>query len=189
MSILNFNQFKLLLEADEVPPVSGAAPTDQPSPDVAGAQSAPTTDAGGTTSFTPPPPSFSPEPISELPPDPNAPAATPEPKTNRFVFASDSKDWHLEYSEGGGVKRYTEYELMPGELDQWITSSGLDANRNEILNAVNVGTPLAKDLYEKLRTAVKEKKLAKDRGIIDIEEDASGKTSTNDLEIILLRSK
>lgn len=189
MSILNFYQFKLLLEAEEgQPPVDPSQPADQPPTDTAAASSAPPTDLGGTTSFTPPAPSFSPG-GSELPPDPNAPNIPIAPRNDRFVFSTDSKDWHMEYTDGGGVKRYTEYELMPGELDQWITSSGLDARKDEITSSIKTGSPMPKDLYDTLINAVKTKKLGKDRGIIDIEEDPSGKTSTSDLEIILLKSK
>jgi hypothetical protein len=186
MPILNFTQFKLLLEAEETqPPVDPNQPTDQPPTDVA---AAPVADTGGTTSFTPPTPSFDPGP-SELPPDPNAPTSPITPRNDRLVFSSDSDDWHIEYSDGGGVKRYTEYELMPGELDQWISSSGLAARKDEITSSVKTGSPMPTDVYDKLLAAVKNKSLGKDRGIIDIEQDPSGKTSTSDLEIILLKSK
>lgn len=184
MAILSFSDFKLLLEAEGDPIPPPADPAAEPTPPPADTSTAP----------PPPPPPSGPAPDfsmpgTELPPDPNAQPAQAAPRNDKIVFSDESHPWHLEYTDGGGVKRYNEYEFLPGEIDKWITDSGLDASRQEITNSIKTGEPLKKDVFDRLVSDVKAKKLGIDRGFSDIEYDPTGKTSTTDLELILLKSK
>jgi len=197
MKILNFSEFKLLLEADSSTQAAPAAadPSNPPQAGTSGTAGSsippPSPSSGGSSGPTsmPPPPNTSFNSGSELPADPNAPVASAEAEPIRLIFVDQSEPWHTKYSDGGGMKRYQDYELTMDELEQWITSSGLEANHDEIINAVQGTAPLASALYGKFKEAITKKKLGKDRGDIDIEYDSKDHPSTSDLDVVFVKQK
>lgn len=176
MKILNFNEYMLVLEADDI---TATAPISvEPIP--------------ATPSAPPPDMSFSsstPDAFSDaaLPPDPNAPVQTDEPSTIRMIFLDKDKDWHSQYSDGGGVKRFKEYEVPTADFEKWLTDNNLIDNRELIFNSINGKQTMPPDIYDKLKTAFTSDKLGKDRGDIDIDYDNKNIPSTSDLEIIFIK--
>lgn len=181
MEILSFNKFKLLLEADE------AAPAPPPA-----AEPAPPADP---LASAPPSMDFGADPMSDplagatLPPDPNAPAPTVGQSVFKVVFLDSAKPWHSKYADGGGVKRYKEYEINQADLDKWITDSKLDANKEDLSQAVSGMKPIEKTLFDKLKTAATSNKLGKDRGDVDVDYDTKQIPSTAKLDLIFITSK
>jgi hypothetical protein len=193
MEILNFNQFKLLLEADEPtpipPPVEPPSSTETetaPLPDENAP--APVSSPDPTTSMTPP--STDPFATAELPPDPNAPVPTAGQTGDiNIVLVDDDKKWHSNYTGGGGVKRYKEYQLKQADLDKWITDSQLDSKKTDIVDALRGKGFLDKEVYDKLKSAMAAKKLGIDKGDIDIEFDSKLSPSTTKLDVNFIKSK
>jgi hypothetical protein len=181
MEILSFNKFKLLLEADEAAPAP--APAAEPAPPADPLASAP------------PPMDFGADPMSDplagatLPPDPNAPAPTAGQSVFKVVFLDPAKPWHSKYADGGGVKRYTEYEINQADLDKWITDSKLDANKDDLSQAVSGMKPIEKTLFDKLKTAATSNKLGKDRGDVDVDYDTKQIPLTAKLDLIFITHK
>lgn len=183
MEILSFEKFRLLMEADEATPpaeapVEAPAPEPTPAPEPSSAPMPP--DMGGST-----------DPLAgmELPADPNAPAQSTASADSRIVFLDSDKGWHSKYTDGGGVKRYTEYQISQADLDKWITDSKLDANKDDIQQAIMGKKALSLDTFNKLKSAFSSGKLGKNRGDIDIEYDNKMVPSTNKLEIIFVNHK
>ena len=199
MKILNFSEFKLLLEADSsTQAVSATATNSTPTQGTSGTAGTagssippPSPSSGGSSGPTsmPPPPNTSFNSGQELPVDPNAQIETPEAEPIKLIFVDQSEPWHTKYSDGGGMKRYKDYELTMDELENWITTSGLDANHDEIINADQGTAPLSSALYGKLKEAITKKKLGKDRGDIDIEYDSNEHPSTSDLDVVFVKEK
>lgn len=185
MKILDFETYrrKLLLEAEGDAPEAPAEPA--PAPE-APAEPAP-------ASTPPPPPMPDSAPIdmgSTLPPDPNAPAAAPAGSgTIKLVIIDSDKKWHTKYSDGGGVKRYPEYEVTQAEIDKWITDSGLTDKAADINAAISGKKSLESDVLDKLKKSLNTKSFGKDRGEVDITFDANVHPSTSDLELIFVKSK
>lgn len=185
MEILSFDKFKLLLEADEATPApEPTPPTPPPTPDPA-------------ASAPPPPPPLDlggspmPDPLAgaTLPPDPNAPAPTATASSFRVVFLDPAKPWHSKYADGGGVKRYKEYEIQQSDLDKWITDSKLDQQKDVISKAILGKSPMEKSVFDKIKSAVASNKLGKDRGDVDVDYDTKLIPSTSKLDLIFITYK
>lgn len=178
MEILSFEKFKLLLEADEAPatPAPDLPPPAAPEPPPS---APPLPDLGAT-------PMSDPLAGATLPPDPNAPAPTAATSTFRVVFLENEKPWHSKYADGGGVKRYTEYEIAQADLDKWIADSKLDANKEEISQAITGKKPIGKDVFDKLKTAATSNKLGKNRGDVDVDYDTKMIPSTSKLDLVFI---
>ena len=188
MEILTFSQFRLLLEAGGTEP-EAADPNSKPQEIENAPQSQPTQT---TSSFIPPSQPFTPSPQDtsfELPEDPNAQPIDNGPKPIKFVLLDTSTKWHMKYSDGGGVKRYNEYQIMPDELDSWINSNSLSNFKNDIISSISGKTQLDKSVYDKLKNALLSKKIGKNIGISDIIYDPNNNPSTSDLDINFLKSK
>jgi len=191
MEILDFRQFKLLLEADE--PAPTPPPVEPPSPSETDA--APAVEPAPLPSENSPAPATAPAPTdpfatAELPPDPNAPAPTAGQTGDiNVVLIDDDKKWHSKYTGGGGVKRFKEYQINQADLDKWITDNQLDSKKNDIVDALRGEGFLDKEVYDKLKSAMSSKKLGIDKGDIDIDFDAKLSTSTNKLEVNFIKSK
>jgi len=183
MEILSFDKFKLLLEADE--PAPAAEPAAEPAPPA----------ADPSASAPPPMPDLGIPPMADplagatLPPDPNAPAPTSGTSVFKVVFLDADKPWHSKYADGGGVKRYKEYEINQADLDKWITDSKLDANKDDLSQAVGGKKPIEKTLFDKLKTAATSNKLGKDRGDVDVDYDTKLIPSTSKLDLIFVTYK
>lgn len=187
MEILSFDKFKLLLEADE--PTPAAEPAAEP------AATEPAPSADPSASAPPPMPDLGGAPMTDplagatLPPDPNAPAPTAGTSVFKVVFLDSEKPWHSKYADGGGVKRYKEYEINQADLDKWITDSKLDANKEDLAQAVGGKKPIEKSLFDKLKTAATSNKLGKDRGDVDVDYDTKLIPSTSKLDLIFVTYK
>ena len=186
MEILSFENFKLILEAEGdlnagTPPAGAETPppTDAPAPDLG---------APASLDLGAPPPMGGDLGAPALPPDPNAPIQTGPPPI-RMAFLDPSEPWHSEYSNGGGVKRFTEYEISQADLDKWITDSKLDAKKEEFMKAVSAKEPMARDLYDKLKSDFIAKKIGVNKGDIDIEYDNKKIPSTSNLEVNFIKPK
>lgn len=198
MEILSFQQFKLLLEAEaegdlekqetETP----AEPVEPPAPEEAPAEPTPAepaaADAGSTSAPSMPsaPPS-DPFAYASLPPDPNAPVATPQVKPIRFVLLDSDKEWHSTYDAGGGVKRFNEYEIEVADLEKWIDENGYSAEKDSIMKAFQGKKSLSSAVYNKLKSALRKESIGKDRGDIDIEYDDKLVPSTSDLNVVFVK--
>lgn len=188
MEILNFSKFKLLLEAEGDPETEPATEPVEPPADETPADPAPAADAPADA-----PPISSPDPMADpfagavLPPDPNAPAASSGTGSTRIVFLDKDKSWHSEFTDGGGVKRYKEYELPQADLDKWITDNNFTDKKEQITVALTGTKALPEDVYDKLKSALSSDKLGKDRGDIDINYDDKSIPSTSDLDVIFLK--
>lgn len=193
MEILNFKQFKLLLEADEPTPIP--PPVEPPSPTET--EAAPLPDENSPAPISSPDPTASiatpstdPFATAELPPDPNAqPVAASQTGDINIVLVDDDKKWHSKYTGGGGVKRYKEYQLKQADLDKWITDNQLDSKKVDITDALRGKGFLDKEVYDKLKSAMSGKKLGIDKGDIDIDFDAKLSPSTNKLDVNFIKSK
>jgi len=184
MEILSFDKFKLLLEEEET------APAPEPA-----AEPAPAPEADPLSSPPPPPPDLGGAPMSDplagatLPPDPNAPAPTATTSVFKVVFLDADKPWHSKYADGGGVKRYKEYEINQADLDKWITDSKLDTNKDDLSQAVSGKKQIEKTLFDKLKGAATSNKLGKDRGDVDVDYDTKLIPSTAKLDLIFVTHK
>jgi hypothetical protein len=183
MEILSFDKFKLLLEADEAAPAAEPAAEPAPPADpIASTPPPPMPDLGGA-------PMSDPLAGATLPPDPNAPAPTAGASVFKVVFLDSEKPWHSKYADGGGVKRYKEYEISQADLDKWITDSKLDANKDALSQAIGGKNPIEKTLFDKLKAAANSNKLGKDRGDVDVDYDTKQIPSTAKLDLIFVTYK
>ena len=180
MEILSFEKFKLLLEADEAVPPTEPAPDPAPAADLSAPPPPP--DLGGT-------PPFDPLAGATLPPDPNAPAPTAGASVFKVVFLDSAKPWHSKYADGGGVKRYKEYEISQADLDKWVTDSKLDANKDDLSQAISGKKQIDKNLFDKLKAAATSNKLGKDRGDVDVDYDTKQIPSTAKLDLVFITYK
>lgn len=188
MEILSFQRFKLLLEAEGDPETSEtetpAEPVEPPAPEEAPA-------AAGTSSTsapsTPSAPLSDPFADASLPPDPNAPVATPQDKSIRFVLLDSDEEWHSTYDDGGGVKRFNEYEIDPADLEKWIDENGYSAEKDSIMKAFQGKKTISSAVYNKLKSALRKESVGKDRGDIDIEYDDELVPSTSDLNVVFVK--
>jgi hypothetical protein len=183
MEILSFDKFKLLLEADEAAPAAEPAAEPAPPADpIASTPPPPMPDLGGA-------PMSDPLAGATLPPDPNAPTPTAGASVFKVVFLDSEKPWHSKYADGGGVKRYKEYEISQADLDKWITDSKLDANKDALSQAIGGKNPIEKTLFDKLKAAANSNKLGKDRGDVDVDYDTKQIPSTAKLDLIFVTYK
>jgi len=124
-----------------------------------------------------------------LPADPNAaPAATTGGGTMKLVFLTTDHPWHSQYSDGGGVKRFKEYEVAQPEIDKWITENGLEAKKDDIIQAVSGKKSIEPAIFDKLKSALSAGKFGKDRGDVDVEFDEKSSPSTNKLDLIFVKA-
>ncbi len=189
MGILDFRQFKLLLEADEAPT---PPPVEPPPAEITPAPSepAPLPDENSMPPTDMGVPSSDPFAASVLPVDPNAPVAGPSDGSDiNIVLLDHDKKWHSKYTDGGGVKRYKEYQIKQVDLDKWITDNQLDSKKVEIVDALRGKGFLDKEVYDKLKSASSAKKLGIDKGDIDIEFDGKLVPFTNKLNVNFIKSK
>ena len=195
MEILDFQRFKLLLEAEEETqaeetqpePVEPPAPEEVPAEPTDDTASAPTpTDTSSSGSASTPPAS---DPFSSatLPPDPNAPVETTPSSMIKFVMLDPDKDWHSEYDDGGGIKRFPEYEVDAADLAKWIDSNGLTGEKDQIMQAFQGKKSMSNEAYDKLKKALKGDSLGKERGDLDIEYDEKSIPSTTDLNVVFVK--
>lgn len=184
MDILSYTEFKksrIILEQEDLgTPLPASPAVDTPPP------------APMSTSTPPPPPAdFG---AGTLPPDPNAPPLAPEePKGMRFVFIQDAhhKKWHGEFNKDGGTKRFTVFEIMPEELDSWLTTHKDDENAEIVKAALAGKRPMPSSVYSDFKREVLDGTIGTDKGPIDIEFDSEtnfDNPSTEDLSVVFLRS-
>lgn len=183
MDILDFAQFKkalLILEdtmGKTVPPASPAMDMPPTAPAAPGTN--PTQDMGLGM---------------ELPPDPNvAPPVPEEPKPFKFVFIQDAahKKWYGQADKDGGIKRFSVYEVMPDELESWITNHSQDEDTNLIQAALNGKRPMPSSVYSDFKREILSGSLGADKGPIDITFDSDtdyDNPATDDLGVVFLRS-
>lgn len=182
IEILDFDTFRntLLLEQED--------PTAAPPP------------ASPVTDVPPPPPtpntpSTPPGTNVSLPPDPNAAPPIPEePKGSKFVFIQDApeKKWHGQFDKNGGVKRFTVYEVMPEDLEKWLTTHKDDSDADQVNAALSGKRPMSSSIYSDFKREVTDGTLGSDKGPIDITFDSDtdfDNPSTTDLDVVFLRSK
>ena len=194
MEILNFNSFKLLLEAEGDPEELAAAEqsaetSEPPAPEDAEATDAPVDAPATDTSSAPAPSAPATDPFADatLPPDAAAPIVTDKSSIVRLVLLDKDKEWHSGYDDGGGVKRFTEYEITLPDLDKWVTDNGLDAEKDKITQAIQGKKPMPDAVYDKLRKSLRADTIGKDRGDIDIDYDSKNVPSTGDLDVIFVK--
>ena len=188
MNILSFERFKLLLEAEgdapEETPVEPPAAEESPAPAEpapAPAEPAPAPDASA-------PATVDPLASLSLPADPTAPAAPTSTASLKLVFLNNDHPWHSQYADGGGVKRFKEYEILQADLEKWITENGLDAKKDEIIQAANGKKSIDPDTFTKLKSALSAGKFGTDRGDVDVEFDNNNSPSTNKLDLIFIKA-
>lgn len=178
MKILDFTSFKLLLEAEGDAPAPDAAPAPEPAPIPPAPEPAPMPSAP-IDNFT----------NAELPVDPNAIPVNAPPTSLRVILIEPDKKWHSQYSDGGGVKRFSDYEIEFTNLDKWITDSGLDAQKDQLYKALQGKEPLDKSTFAKLKGDLVSGKIGLNIGDLDIEFDPKGIPSTNDLSVNFVNVK
>ena len=189
MEILSFEKFRLILEAEGDPNAPAGQPPTTPPADAGTPPQADT-----TAPTTPPPgpdigmPAPNPFDQSALPADPNTPIQQGPPPF-KLVFLDPDRPWHINYSEGGGVKRFTEYEISQDDFNKWITDSNLDSKKAEILDYISAKAPMPKDIYDKLKSQFIDKKIGVDKGEIDVEYDSKKSPSTNKLDVNFIKAK
>lgn len=185
MQILSFEKYKLLLEAEGDP----AAPAETPAPAEPAAPVETPAPAEPTAPATPEAPVVS-DPLGSLslPPAPNAAPAPTGGGTLKIVFIDEDEPWHSQYSDGGGVKRFKEYEFAQTDLDKWITDSKLDAKKDAIVQAVSGKGSIDNDTFKKLKSALSSGKFGKDRGDVDVDFDEKKIPSTSKLDLIFVKS-
>ena len=190
MEILDFHRFKMLLEAegDEAPAeetqpeaVEPPAPEEVAADPVADVPMPDTGFAGAS------PVSADPFASAALPPDPNAPAPAAQSSTVKFVMLDTDKDWHSTYDDGGGVKRYSEYELETGDVEKWIEENGLSAEKEQIMQSFQGKKAMPAAAYDKLKKSLRSDSIGKDRGDIDIDYDDKGVPATSDLNVVFIK--
>lgn len=194
MEILSFEKFRLILEAEGDPngpagqPASGqpaaSAPPSEGDP-ASTPVSTPTDSSqmGGTDPNSP-----SPFDQSALPDDPNVPIQQGPPPF-RMVFLDPDRPWHTRYDDGGGVKRFTEYEISQDDFTKWLTDSKLDAKQDEIMQYMTAKKPMPADLYDKLKKQFADNKIGVNKGQIDVEYDSHKGPSTSKLDVNFIKSK
>lgn len=186
MEILNFQQFKLLLEAEGDPETpdteTPAEPVEPPAPEEMSAEPA----ANISTSVPSATPS---DPFADasLPPDPNVPSAPTKASSIRFVLLDSDKEWHSTYDAGGGVKRFNEYEVEIADLEKWIDENGYSAEKESIMKAFQGKRTISSAVYTKLKSALHRESIGKDLGDIDIEYDDKLIPSTSDLNVVFVK--
>lgn len=190
MEILSFERFKLLLEAEGDPETTETPvePVEPPAPEEAApaepAEPAPTDSPAAASPSTPPSDPFA---SASLPPDPNAPVAAGPATTIKFVLLDPDKDWHSTYDDGGGVKRFTEYEIESSDLEKWIDENGLSAEKDQIMKAFQGKKGIPTSAYDKIKSALRKDSIGKDLGDIDIEYDDKTIPSTSDLNVVFVK--
>ena len=213
MDILTFEKFKILLEAKEDPsepiqtpapeppddePVEAPAeePAETPAPDVPATDTGSAFDADQSAS-TPSQPISSdpfgqaPDPFAQqtLPEDPNAAPVETTSSSIKLTIIDPNKKWHIKYTESGGIKRFTEYEVDLKDLDNWISTNGLDSRKQEIYDGVNGKKSLSSDLLTKLKNELHSKKIGKDLGEVDVAFDDKLVPSTSNLDLVFVTGK
>lgn len=178
MKILGYNDFKLILEADEPAP-AGAAPTD------AGAALAPP---------PPPPPAPSPDLGGGATPPAGGGATPPVTTDMKFVFIQDAdkKEWRGHHDKDGGSKRFTVYKVTQEELTKWLDVHKLDKDNDLVMAALAGRRKMPQDTYKEFKKEVINGTLGSDQGAIDITFDSDSdlsNPSTDDLDVVFLRSR
>ena len=190
MGILDFRQFKLLLEADEAPTPPPVEPPPAETAPAPPAELAPLPDENSAPPIDAGLPPSDPFAASVLPADPNTPTETSGQTSDINVVLLDvDKKWHSKYTDGGGVKRYKEYQIKQADLDKWITDNQFDSKKVEIIDALRGKGFLDKEVYDKLKSSASAKKLGIDKGDIDIEFDGKLTPFTNKLDVNFIKSK
>lgn len=195
MEILSFQKFKLLLEAEETQDpaqVDGAPvedetePLDNQEPPVDSTQTDTQTSTSTPTSTSSGIPT-DPFASATLPPDPNQPIPQANSTEIKFVMLDPDKEWHSEYDDGGGVRRFSEYEVTQSDLDKWIEDNGLSAEKDKIIKAFKGDIGLSRELFDKLKKSLNSEELGKNLGDLDIEYDEKDDPSTGELEVVFIK--
>jgi hypothetical protein len=189
MEILNFTEFKrsFLFEAEgDAEDNAAVSEPIAPAEPAAPAPIADDTMAPPVTSSGIPPAPTDPAAMA-LPPDPNAPQVSSGNGITKLIFLETDKKWHSQYTDGGGVRRYVEYELTPTEIDKFIADNNLTDKRDDILQAMQGKKSMDAAAYDKLKNAVASSKLGKDRGELDVDYDSKGIPSTGQLDVIFIK--
>lgn len=191
MEILSFQKFKLLLEAEETqdpaqvdsaPVEDETEPLDNQEPPVDSTQTDSSTSTS-TSSGIPTDPFAS----ATLPPDPNQPIPQANPTEIKFIMLDPDQEWHSEYDDGGGVRRFSEYEVTQSDLDKWIEDTGLFAEKDKIMKAFQGDKGLSLEIFDKLKKSLNSEELGKNLGDLDIEYDENGDPSTGELEVVFIK--
>jgi hypothetical protein len=181
MDILGFDEFKLLLEAEDPLSATPSLPA------------SPASDVPPPSTPTPAPSDLGTAPAA-LPPDPNAPAAGPEePTGKKFIFIQDAhlKKWHGDSDNEGGTKRFTEYEVSDEELGKWLETHDDDDQAELIKAALDGKRPMPQSVYHKFKKEVLDGTLGADKGTIDVIFDSDknyDNPTTSNLDVVFLKS-
>lgn len=198
--ILRFDQYrKRKLNEDADPTLAGAAsaPGATPTP---GAPLAGGTPPAGTPPADPNVPATDPTtglptaaPTSSGLPDPlSAGGAPADPAsagkqaipTYKMIFIDDEVNWETRNSDGGGTKKYTEYEIEEPALDQWLADKGWTEDKPEFTKMLT-GEKYKVDAkkIESLRKAIESDEIGDDMGKLEVDFDANQEIYISDLDV------
>jgi hypothetical protein len=187
MEILNFAEFKRSFIFEAEGDADDNASISEPAADPAAfTPVADDTMAPPVTSSGIPPAPTDPAAMA-LPPDPNAPQVSAGDGITKLVFLDTDKKWHSQYADGGGVRRYVEYELAPADIDKFIADNNLTDKRDDLMQAMQGKKSMDAAAYDKLKNEVASSKLGKERGELDVDYDSKGIPSTSQLDVIFIK--
>jgi hypothetical protein len=182
--ILEFKEFKQLLEADETDAAGLTAPASEPP---AGPPPPPTPEVAAPDFGIPPPDAA---PVDAAPAEPTA-EPTPADEM-KFVFIQDakSKKWHGHHGLDGGVKKFTQYSVTADEITKWLDVHKFDADKDVVMASLVGKREMPEDVYSTFKKEVQDGSLGSDKGSIDIKFDSDSNfnnPSTTDLNVVFLK--
>ena len=189
LKILTFLEYRKINE-DEVPAAGMPMPNTQPA---AGASptSTPPTDPTAAV-LNSPTPSLGTSPTSSGLPDPtmggaglNAPQPAAETiPTYKLIFLDDSVEWHVQKADGGGTKKYMEYQIEDTELDTWLQEKGWTEDKPEFQKLLK-GEKYSLDSSKiaAMRQDFENEQLGDEAGEIEVDYDENNEPFVSDIDV------
>jgi hypothetical protein len=112
-----------------------------------------------------------------------------KPQVSSFpvVINDETEKYHIEYPDGGGVKRMKGYEVSWGSLEDWIATNNLSTDTEEITKFLQgEDNKLKPEIKEKLKKALADEKLGEADDEVEIEFDEEGTPYSSDLATVIL---
>jgi len=191
LKILSFTEYRKLNE-DEIPAAGAAIPS---TPTAGAGSTLPTGAVDPTTAvLNSPTLGMGSSPTSLGFPDPTGMggAAVPPPvveevPTYKMVFLDDNVDWHIQKPDGGGTKKYMEYQIEDPALDTWLQEKGWTEDKPEFQKMLK-GEKYSLDSSKvaTLRHDFENESLGDEAGEIEVDYDEKNEPFVSDIDVVFI---